>query len=259
MGDLVKIRPLQGNEGVIEDILPRTNYINRPPVANVSQLVAVLSASRPQLDYHLLDRLLVCAEKNDLRSLICINKIDLVEQNVIQRELEPYRKALYPVIFTSATREKGLDRLRSALKNNISVFAGPSGAGKSTLLNKLSPGANLRTGDVSRKGRRGRHTTRHVELLSLGDGSFVVDTPGFTRLNLEEITVEELGDLFPEILRRRGRCRFRNCLHEQESGCSIKKAVEDEEFSPARYKRYLLFLEEIRKIRKKRELTGKGD
>jgi len=243
-GDRVRFRLLPEHTGAIEEVLPRESCLVRPAVANVRQVVIVMSLAAPPVNRLLLDRLLVMAEAIGLAPVVTFNKVDLAAG-------EPgplpalYGRLGYPVLVTSAVTGQGVEGLAARLQDNISVFAGPSGAGKSSLLNAMLPGLRLKTGTVSEKIGRGRHTTRHVELLRLPGGGWVADTPGFSQLQLPPLRREELGFCFPEIAGRAGSCRFSSCLHRQEPGCAVRAAVEAGEIDPERYSHYLELLEEV--------------
>ena len=216
------------------------------PVANIEQVVLVMALKKPAPDWHLAGRLLLQAEQQSLGVLCCLNKIDLVtaaEIEALSGMLEPFP---YPLLWSSAKEGVGIDRLREKLRGRSSVFAGPSGAGKSSLLNAVQPGLSLKTGEVSEKAGRGRHTTRHVELLALEPDRFVVDTPGFFKLSLTGLVPEELGALFPEFASYLGRCSFRNCNHIHEPGCAVREAAASGAINPRRYEQYRLFWQEDR-------------
>ncbi len=250
VGDWVLFHPEQQSggqsetEGIIEKVRPRTNLLQRPPVANIDQLVVVMSHKDPSCDWQLISRLLVLAEKEELSAIVCLNKSDLLfsdEVDNLQSFIQPYP---YPVIFTSAKENTGLSALQDHLINKCSVFAGPSGVGKSSLLNAMQPGLSLQTGMVSDKIKRGRHTTRQAELLDLNFGGSVVDTPGFTRLDLQGIFPETLPEFFPELLPYIGKCAFRDCRHMSEPKCAVLKEV-GKAVNPMRYEHYRYFAEEI--------------
>lgn len=251
IGDRVEIRiNEEDNTGYVEKILPRKTQLIRPPVANVTQAMIVMSIKKPDINTWLLDRFIVMAEREKLKILICINKLDLDPKNA-EELINMYRDIGYNVIGTSTKMNLGIDELRENLNNNISVFAGPSGVGKSSLLNAINKDFKLETGDVSAKTRRGRHTTRHVELLELNKTSFVLDTPGFGSLHLNFIDDEsELKDYFIEIKKYGEDCRFVSCLHGNEPDCAVKKQVEEGKIHKERYKNYLDFLQEIKKNRR---------
>ena len=252
VGDLVEITP---GEKVIEKVHPRRNRLLRPPVANVDQVVALISVSKPPLDLVFLNRLLVTVEKAGLETAICLNKIDLLtasEADRIEEICDVFRDCGYKVVLASALTGLGVSELIFSLQNKINVFAGPSGTGKSTFINRLKPGLALPSGPVSQKSKRGRHTTRHVELLELDEGTFVVDTPGFQRLNLEGIAMEELSSYFREMASLPEPCRFSSCLHRAEPGCAVKKALQEGKIAAWRYDHYLNFLEEIEELERQK-------
>lgn len=251
VGDKVNIRISQeDNTGYIDEIYARSTQLLRPPVANVSQAVIVMSIKSPDINLWLLDKFLLMAEYEKLNVLICFNKWDLSEEKTSALS-EVYKTAGYQVIITSVINNIGIEELRSSLDNNITVFAGPSGAGKSSLLNKIDPLLKLETGDISNKSKRGKHTTRHVELINLKEDSYVLDTPGFSSLNLDFIEDEvELRDYFREISLIGKNCRFISCLHDKEPDCAVKKAVESGIITKSRYDNYLLLLEEIKSNRR---------
>lgn len=251
VGDRVKIRiSEEDGTGYIDEIVERSSELLRPSVANITQAIIVMSIKKPDLNPWLLDRFLVMAENENLDILICINKSDLNEEKANSIK-EIYEKIGYRVITTSTKLDKGIDDLRKALTNNITVFAGPSGAGKSSLLNKINPNFKLETGDVSAKTKRGKHTTRHVELLDLDENSYVLDSPGFSSLNLDFIEDETiLREYFIEIKKYGEECRFLSCLHFKEPDCAIKNYVEENVIDVNRYNNYLSFLEELRNTRR---------
>lgn len=251
VGDKVKIRiNEEDNSGYIVEIHERKTQLLRPPVANVTNAIIIMSVKSPNINTWLLDKFLLMAEYEGLQTLICLNKCDLDNKKAMDLK-NIYEKAGYDVIITSAKSNMGIDKLKEALFNNITVFAGPSGVGKSTLLNMVSPKFKLETGDISSKNKRGRHTTRHVELLEIDKNSFVLDTPGFSSLNLDFIEDErQVRHYFKEINKYGDECNFLSCLHDKEPNCSIKDYVNKGIISQERYKNYLLLLDEIRNIRR---------
>lgn len=245
-GDRVKIRLVDGKDkGVIEEVLPRQTVLFRPSIANVTQAVIVMALAQPQPDLVLLDRLLVLAEKAQIKPLICFNKIDLAEQDVKEDLYNLYTKIGYKVLLTSAKLGVGIDQLREELKGEITVFAGPSGVGKSSLLNAVKPGLKLKTGEVGKKSQRGRHTTRHVSLIPCDGSGYVADTPGFSRLQLPEMKWEELSYYFPEFEPYLPQCKFNSCLHHNEPQCGVKDALAKGYIDSRRYEHYLDFLAEV--------------
>ncbi|KUO52432.1 MAG: hypothetical protein APF76_05200 [Desulfitibacter sp. BRH_c19] len=244
-GDKVIFTKVNENEGVIEQIQPRVTELYRPAIANVSQLLIVVSLKAPRPNWVLLDRLLVLGAHSNLRSLIAFNKLDLADDDTVSLANE-YKKIGYTVFFTSVKTEDGLDGLESHLNDEITVLAGLSGVGKSSLINVLDPELALKIGAVSTKVEIGKHTTRYVQLLPLSCGGLVADTPGFNRLHLPlDLKREELRFLFPEMERIQRACKFSSCLHKAEPGCKIKESVEEGNIAKWRYDNYLTFLEEI--------------
>lgn len=244
VGDMVRFRLIGDEKGVVEEILPRLTKLVRPTVANVNQAVVVFSTRQPDPSALLLDRFLIQVLAAAIAPAICFNKFDLVE-SAEPALIAQYEKTGYPVIRVSAKTGSGIDALKELLKNRINVLAGPSGVGKSSLLNALQPGLNLQTGDISRKLRRGKHTTRHVELIPLEQGGLVADTPGFSNVNLPALNREELTGFYPEFTTYAGRCRFNGCLHCREPECAVKDAVSKGHVSVLRYQNYLSLLEEV--------------
>lgn len=252
IGDRVLIRVSEeDNTGYIEKIYGRKSQLVRPPVANVTQAIIVMSIKNPDINCWLLDRFLVMAEHENLNVKICLNKIDLVDKEEISLVDNIYTKAGYVVLKTSTKTNEGISELRKILEDNITVFAGPSGVGKSSLLNNIDLKLELITGEVSKKTTRGKHTTRHVELIDLNFNSYVLDTPGFSSLNLDFIESEiQLSSYFKEILEFSDRCKFISCLHHKEPGCEVKRQVEKGNISRVRYENYLRFLNEIKNTRR---------
>ncbi|WP_028986949.1 ribosome small subunit-dependent GTPase A [Thermicanus aegyptius] len=252
VGDWVRFESKGEKEGWIEEISERKNVLIRPPVANMDIVVLLFSLKEPELNLLLLDRFLAHIEHRRVPILIGFTKIDLVEEHSWKSVGETYEKIGYPIVATSARTGRGVDEIRLHLQGKTAVFAGQSGVGKSSLLNSLLPKALRETGEISRKLGRGRHTTRHVELLSIGQGSFVADTPGFGQLDFLEMDPVELTLCFPEIRSRAGECRFRECLHHKEPGCAVREAVTEGEIQTERYEHYLIFLSEIKKAMERR-------
>ncbi|MGE5613405.1 MAG: ribosome small subunit-dependent GTPase A [Bacillota bacterium] len=225
-------------KGNIETIQARSSVLERPAIANIDRLIAVIAVKSPQPDMLLLDKMLVTAGKKEISAVICINKTDLDDGNAMEIIGGPYIRAGYRVIGTSSVNNTGFDELREVLTGHISVFAGQSGVGKSTLLNRILNTMVMETGEISRKIERGRHTTRHAELISLADGGFVADTPGFSLFELSDVTYEELQYYYPEFREHIEKCRYAGCSHISEPGCSVKTAVDNKQASSERYARY---------------------
>ncbi|WP_027339147.1 ribosome small subunit-dependent GTPase A [Halonatronum saccharophilum] len=250
-GDLVEFTLLEDGSGIVESRKQRDNYIFRPPIANVERVIITSAIKEPDLHPKLLDRLLILAENAGLDIIICINKVDISGLEEAKNILSDYERVGYKVIYTSVKEEIGINQLRDVLQDKVSFFAGPSGAGKSSLLNAIQPGLQLKMGEVSCKIKRGRHTTRHVELLALDNGGWVADTPGFSVLDITSIESNELQYLFPEMDDYLDGCKFIPCSHSHEPKCAIKEGVKGGGISESRYQNYLEFLEEIKKKEEK--------
>jgi ribosome biogenesis GTPase / thiamine phosphate phosphatase len=248
VGDEVVFQAENKTDGYIMEIRERKNELIRPPIANIDQAILVFSAVQPDFSPGLLDRFLVLIEAKDIRPIIVISKMDLTDDKtkpIVEKYASDYRKIGYEVIETSAVTKNGVDLLLPYLEGRTSVFAGQSGVGKSSLLNALRPDLQLKTNDVSTHLGRGKHTTRHVELIEIG-GGLVADTPGFSSLEFNEIEAEQLPLCFPEFRERDHECKFRGCTHIAEPKCAVKAALEAGEIPSYRYEHYLNFMEEIK-------------
>lgn len=248
VGDHVEFQAVNETDGYILKVFERKNELIRPPIANVDQAILVFSAVEPDFSSLLLDRFLVQIEATNIDIVIVISKIDLVDENGKERLHEyktMYERIGYPVLFTSTKTKETIEPLIPFLEGKVSVIAGQSGVGKSSLLNCLNPELNLRTKEISHHLGRGRHTTRHVELLSI-HGGLVADTPGFSSLDFSNIAAEQLSACFREFAPVSPKCKFRGCLHTSEPKCAVKEAVEAGTISEERYDHYQLFLEEIK-------------
>jgi len=245
-GDQVEVL-IEGGEGRIERVLPRLSEMQRPPIANVSQVLVVYTLKDPPADPLFLDRVLVHAERAGVEVVIVLNKIDLLTPEEVDQFCETYgRQVGYPVIPVAAKAGLGLDDLRPLLAGRTSVLAGHSGVGKSRLVQALEPGReDVRVGELSAKLGRGKHTTRHVELIPLSSGGLLADAPGFTYLEFTGIDKYDLRQYFPEFGRHAGSCRFDDCLHRKEPDCAVRTAVETGKIPRSRYDNYLLFLGEV--------------
>ncbi|HYE80583.1 MAG TPA: ribosome small subunit-dependent GTPase A [Clostridia bacterium] len=236
-------------QGYIINILERKNQLIRPTVANIDQVIIVFAAKRPDINMELMQKFLVYSEYKKLDIVICINKIDLDEEKDYLEAERMLESVPYKVIKTSVKADIGIEQLEELLRDKISVFAGPSGAGKSSLLNRIQPGLQLKTGDLSKKIDRGTHTTRHAELIELEKGGMVADTPGFTSFDISELELSKLESCFPEFEKFRN-CYFQNCVHDKEPECGIKEAVEHGEISRTRYDFYISLLNSLKSIRR---------
>lgn len=255
-GDWVVILPEGENKATIEKVERRRNALSRPVVANVDQAILVFALTSPKPDRNLLDRLLIQVTEAEIEPIIVFTKLDKYKADVLTNDTEAhsisndYRNIGYTVFEVSNKTGEGIEDFGSRLSKKISVLAGPSGVGKSSLFNALSPGKNLKIGDLSVKSKRGRHTTRHVELM-VCSGGLVADTPGFSALAMPSMNRTDLSDYFPEFAARRGQCRFSSCLHDKEPNCAIKAALEKGEIYSNRYEHYLIFLKEVMEAERK--------
>lgn len=247
VGDYVQIEIISKEKlkGYIMDIKERKVELLRPHVANVEQVIITMSILKPKPNYILLDKLLVLSEFNHLEPLICFNKIELSEDDEYIKISEIYKKAGYNVILTSVKEDIGIEFLKKEMKDKISVFSGPSGVGKSSLTNKIQPGLELIVGEISEKISRGKHTTRHTELIELKFGGYVLDTPGFTSLDLTQIKKDQLKYYYREFVNCENSCKFNDCDHINEIDCAIKKEVENSTISKMRYNSYKYIYKEI--------------
>ncbi len=244
-GDRVVFTSTEDGKGVLESILPRANQLYRPKVANVSLVLIVMAHDRPRPSLTLLDRLLFLTEYSQLTPCIVLNKCDLPGNQEIDDILAYYPQAGFTVIEVSARHELGLPSLRDRIKGEISVLAGPSGAGKSSLLNHLTGRDLMATQEVSNKIGRGKHTTRHVELYPMENGACLVDTPGFSVLDIPRMRREELTHYFPDFLNYTQDCKFADCIHYKENECGVKMAVNEKRILASRYTNYVAMLEEV--------------
>ena len=252
VGDNVEIDVIDEAEkkGNIRDILPRKNELIRPAVANIDQALVFFAAAQPEPNLGLLDRFLLQMEYRNIPTVIGFNKCDLTETDRIRELEEAYGRSGYPLIFVSVREEQGLENLKAMLAGKTTSLAGPSGAGKSSLMNWLLPEAEMETGAVSEKIKRGRHTTRHSELFHLGEGTYLFDTPGFSSLYLADFTDETLKLYFREFSDFEDECRFTGCNHINEPDCGIKKALEDGKISRVRYEHYVQMYQELKEHRR---------
>ncbi|ONI43041.1 ribosome small subunit-dependent GTPase A [Candidatus Epulonipiscium fishelsonii] len=242
-------------QGTIEEILERKNKLIRPPVANIDQGLIVFSVSYPKLHVDLLDKFLLIMEKEKIEAHIILNKID--EQNTIDYKqlIKTYSSAGYNILDISAVQNINLNKIKLLLNNKTSFFAGPSGVGKSTILNQVQKNLVLETGVMSEKIKRGKHTTRHVELMPLIEGGYVVDTPGFTSLQLDDFECDDLKYYFREFNKYEGQCKFTGCNHINEPQCVIKQLLKDNKISKSRYDSYINYFNQLKNIRKKPPLS----
>lgn len=247
IGDYVKISILdeKDKECSIDDILPRKNILVRPPVSNIDQVFIVFALKSPDPNLDLLDKFILVCEYNNLDLTICFNKSDLLNNEDKNELKEMYEKIGYNVIMVSTYDDVGLSEIKESLIGKVSVFAGPSGVGKSSIVNKIFPNANMEIGGLSEKIQRGKHTTRHVELLEIYENTYLVDSPGFTSLSVDEIKKEELEGLFIEFRPYLNSCKFNDCIHIKETACAIKEQV-PENITEQRYNKYVNLYNELK-------------
>ena len=248
VGDNVEIK-IENGKGTIEDIEERSSELIRPTVANVTQAFVVFAIKNPDLNFDLLNRFLVLCESNNIKVVVALNKIDLVNDEEREELKQKINSIGYEVLFINAKKGIGIEELKNRLEGNVTVLCGPSGAGKSTLINTLTERSHMETGSVSEKIGRGKHTTRHSELIDVLNG-YIVDTPGFSTLDVNFIEKENLKYCFPDFEEYNDKCKYRGCLHYKEPGCAVKEAVENGEINKYRYEFYVRTLEEILKGRK---------
>ena len=232
-------------EGNIIRVLPRKNELVRPAVANIDQALVVFAVTKPKPHFNLLDRFLVMMETKEIPAILCFNKADIAGDAEIAGLKAVYENCGYPLIFTSAKKEENIDRLKELLQGKTTAAAGPSGVGKSSLINRLQSGVKMETGSISRKIERGKHTTRHSELIMLGDESYIMDTPGFSSLYAGNMEKEDLKYYFPEFAPYEGKCRFNGCGHIHEPGCAVKQAADEGKIHRIRYEDYVMMYREL--------------
>lgn len=257
-----KMKPLVGDDveidiiseekktGNVAAILPRKNALIRPAVANVDQALLIFAAASPNPNFNLLDRFLVMMGRQDVPVILCFNKCDLITEEHQQEIASIYEASGCKILFVSAKKELGLKELQEILEGKTTTVAGPSGVGKSSLINLLAPEACMETGEISKKIERGRHTTRHAELIQLKGDGYIMDTPGFSSLYLPEMEKEELQDCYPEFAAFEPYCRFQGCSHISEPDCGVKEALSEGKIHPVRYENYCQLYGEL-KDRKK--------
>lgn len=252
VGDDVDIEVLDEKEkiGNVVSILPRKNALIRPAVSNVDQAMVIFSVVKPEPNFHLINGFLVMMETMQIPCVLCFNKMDLALETQMEAIRDSFRGTGYPVFFVSAREEKGLEEVKQLLRGKTTTVAGPSGVGKSSLINSLQKAVSMETGAISNKIDRGRHTTRHSELIALEEGGYIMDTPGFSSLSIDFLQKEEVKDYFPEFVPYEEACKFQGCAHIHEPECGVKKALLDEKISRIRYDDYVMFYEQCKEKRR---------
>ena len=252
VGDIVEIDILDETEkkGNITEIIGRKNELIRPAVANIDQALVVFAVTKPKPHFNLLDRFLIMMESKDIPVVLCFNKKDIATEPEIQELKDIYEKCGYQIVFTSALEEENTEELKDLLHGKTTAIAGPSGVGKSSLINIFQPNANMETGSISEKIERGKHTTRHSELIWIEDNTYIMDTPGFSSLYTNEFEKEELKYYFTEFSEYEGQCRFLGCDHIHEPGCAVKQALDEGKIHPVRYTNYLEMYNELKEKRR---------
>lgn len=248
VGDNVRIEILdeENKTGNIVEIFPRKNELIRPAVANIDQALVVFAVTKPTPHFNLLDRFLVMMERKEIPVVLCFNKKDIATSSEIAELEAIYEKCGYPIVFTSALEQENIEEIRRLLLKKTTAIAGPSGVGKSSLINLLQNQVQMETGTISRKIERGKHTTRHSELIAVDADSYIMDTPGFSSLYVNDFEKEELKYYFREFASYEGQCRFQGCDHVHEPGCAVKEALEEGKIHPVRYKNYLEMYTELK-------------
>lgn len=257
-----KVKPLVGDdvcidildeekkEGNIKDIIPRSNALIRPAVANVDQAMVIFAVSRPAPNLGLLDRFLISMEYQEIPAIVCFNKRDIAGDEEEEKLRSIYEKCGCHLLFTSVREQTGTEQIRELLQGRTTVVAGPSGVGKSSMINFLYPEAEMTVGEISQKIDRGKHTTRHSELFSIGDNTYLMDTPGFSSLYLTDFEKEDLKEYFAEFRKYEPYCRFQGCMHLSEPDCGVKEAVLEGRISSVRYDSYKELYEELKQKRR---------
>ena len=252
VGDNVEIVVLDEEKhlGNVEEILPRKNELIRPAVSNINMALVIFAAAKPDPNFNLLDRFLCMMEYQKVPVTICFNKCDLVSEEEKENLQKIYAPAGYDILFTSVKTGENIDRLKALLAEKTTTVAGPSGVGKSSLINELQTDVRMQTGAISDKIGRGKHTTRHSEIISIGQDTYIMDTPGFSSMDLPGFEKEDLWTCYPELVPYDPECRFIGCSQIGEPDCGVKNALAEGKISRVRYDNYVILYEEMKNIRK---------
>ncbi len=254
VGDCVEITILdeEKKKGNMDEILERKNFLVRPAVANVDQTLVIFAAAKPDPNLNLLDRFLIMMEQKDVPVILVFNKTDVAEAEKLEEYAKTYENCGYQVLRVSALQEEGIAEIREILKGKTSTVAGPSGVGKSSIINLLQSDVQMETGSISEKIERGKHTTRHSELIEVAEDSYIFDTPGFSSVYVTDIEKENLKDYFPEFAPFEEACKFLGCVHVNEPVCGVKEALKEGKISRSRYENYKLIYEELKENEKRK-------
>lgn len=254
VGDNVEIAVLDEEKkiGNLEELLPRKNSLIRPAVANVDQALVIFAAAKPDPNLNLLDRFLIMMEQKGIPTILVFNKTDVAEPGKLAELAEIYESCGYEVLTVSALQEEGISKVKEVLRGKTSTVAGPSGVGKSSIINLLQSDIYMETGSISEKIERGKHTTRHSELITIEEDTYIFDTPGFSSLYVSDMEKEELKDHFPEFSKYEEECKFLGCVHINEPVCGVKAALGQGKIAKSRYENYQLIYEELKEKEKRK-------
>lgn len=256
VGDNVEITVLdeEKKKGNMEDILERKNFLIRPAVANVDQAIVIFAAAKPDPNLNLLDRFLIMMEQKEIPVVLVFNKTDVAEKAKLEELAKTYEGCGYQVLSVSAMKEEGIFKIMEILRGKTSTVAGPSGVGKSSIINLLQSEIHMETGNISEKIERGKHTTRHSELIAIAEDTYIFDTPGFSSLYVSDMEKEDLKAYFPEFAPYEDQCKFLGCVHLNEPVCGVKEALAEGKLSRSRYENYQMLYEELKEKEKRKYL-----